>query len=83
MVRITFLQFVSIGLSDLVHKIYITITNLTNEKIKKLNFLIDSILVNIECDRKLPLNKITYFDDIILRFGRVNEVIYREKNVII
>ena len=76
LIRKTFLQFVLIGLSDLVWKIFITIMNLTNEKTKKLNFFVDSILVNIDCDRKLPLNKITYFDDIAVKFDRVNEVIY-------
>ena len=53
--------------------------NLTNKKTKKRNFFVDSILVNIDCDRKLPLNKITCFDYIVVKFDRVNEVIYRVK----
>ena len=48
--------------------------NLANEKNKKLNFFIDSILMNINCDLTLPLNKIylfifikiNYFYDIIM-----------------
>ena len=75
----TFQQFVSVGLSDLVWKIFIKIINLINKKTKKLNFFVDSILVNISCDQKLPLNKITYFYDIVVRFDRLNEVIYRVK----
>ena len=67
----------SIGLSDLIWKVFITIMNLTNEKSKKLKFFIDSILININCDLKLPINRITYFDDIILRFDCIDKVVYR------
>ena len=52
--------------------------NLTNEKNKKLIFFFDSILININCEHKLPLNKITYFGDII-RFDSVDKVDYRGK----
>ena len=69
----------SIGLSDLIWKVFITIMNLTNEKSKKLKFFIDSILININCDLKLPINKITYFNDIILRFDCIDKVVYRGK----
>ena len=51
--------------------------NLTNKKNKKLSFVVDLILININCDLKLPLNKITYFDDIIIRFDHVDKVDYR------
>ena len=64
--RNKYLQVISIGLSGLIWKMFITIMNLANEKNKKLNFFIDSILMNINCDLKLPLNKIDYFDDIIM-----------------
>ena len=50
LIRKTFLQFLSIGLFDLVWKIFRTIMNLTNEKTKKLNFFVVSILVNIHYD---------------------------------
>ena len=53
--------------------------NLTNKKNKKLSFVVDLILININCDLKLPLNKITYFDDIIIRFDHVDKVDYRGK----
>ena len=68
----------SIELSDLIRRVLVTIMNLTNEKNKKINFFVDSILININCEHKLPLNKITYFDDII-RFDRVDKVDYRRK----
>ena len=52
---------------------------LTNEKNKKLNFFADPVLVTINCDLRLPLDKITYFDDIVIRFIRVDKIVYREK----
>ena len=69
----------SIGLSDLIWEVFITIMDLINEKNKKLNFLVDAILININCDRNLQLNQITYFDDIIIRFHSVEKVAYRGK----
>ena len=62
----------SIRISDLIWKVFTTIMNLTNEKNKKLNFFINFILINMNCDLKLPLNKITYFDDIIIKFDCVD-----------
>ena len=53
--RNAYLQIMSSGLSNLVWKVFITIMNLINEKNKKLNFFIDSILININCDLKLVL----------------------------
>ena len=73
------MQIISIGPSDLIWKVFITIKNLTNEKSKKLNFFIDSIVININCDLKLPLNKITYFDNIIIRFDDIDKVEHRGK----
>lgn len=43
--------------------------NLTNEKNKKLNIFADLILVAINCDLKLPLDKIIYFYDLIIQFN--------------
>ena len=84
-----YLQIMSIGLSDLIWKAFATIMNVTkrkevkrksdSEKKKKLIFFADSILVNINCDMKLPLNRTTYFNDAIIRFDSVNEVCYRGK----
>ena len=79
MKRNVYLQIVSIGLSDIIWKVLATIMNLTNEKNKKLILFADSILVNISCDMKSPLNRITYFNDAIIRFDLVNEVCYRGK----
>ena len=69
----------SIGLSDLTRRVFVTIMNVTKEKNKELNFFVDWILININCDLKLPLNKIIYFDDMIIRFDRDDKVDYREK----
>ena len=77
--RNIYLQIMSIGLYDLIWKVFSTIMNLTNEKNKKLNFFADPILVSINCDLRLPLDKITYFDDIIIGFNCVGKIVYREK----
>ena len=69
----------SIGLSDLIWKVFATIMNLTNEKNKKWNFFADPILVSINCDLRLLLDKITYFYDIIIWFNCVDEIACREK----
>lgn len=70
----------SIGLFDLIWKVFITIMNLTSEKSKKLNSFIDFILININCDLKLSLNTITY-DDVIIRFDCIDKVVYRGKTL--
>ena len=62
--RNVYLQIMSIGLSDLIWKKFATIMNLTNKKNKILNFFADPILVSINSDLRLPLDKITYFKDI-------------------
>ena len=36
----------SVGLSDMIWRVFPTIMNLTNEKNKKLNFYVDSILTD-------------------------------------
>ena len=69
----------SIGLFDLIWKVFITIMNLTSEKSKKLNSFIDFILININCDLKLPLNTITY-DDVIIRFTALIRLHIEEKH---
>ena len=74
-----YLQIMSIGLSDLIWKVFATITNLTNEKNKKFNFFADPILVSINCDLRLPLDRITYFEDIVILFNCVEKIVYREK----
>ena len=58
---------------------FVTILNLTSEKNKKLKVFADSILVSINCDQRLPLHKITYFDDVAIEFDHVDKVEYRGK----
>ena len=77
--RKIYLQILSIGLSDLIWKIFATIMNLTNKKSKKLSFFADPILATINWDLRLPLDKITYFDDIIIWFDCVDKIVYRGK----
>ena len=47
-----------IGLSNMMWRVFATIMNLTIENNKKLNFYVDSILIKIDCDHTLPLNRI-------------------------
>ena len=63
----------SIGLPDLIWKVFATFMNLTNEK-NKIDFFADPILVSISCDLRLPLDKITYLDYVIIRFNFVNKM---------
>ena len=71
--------YLQIGLFDLIWKVFVTILNLTSEKNKKLKVFADSILVSINCDQRLPLHKITYFDDVAIEFDHVDKVEYRGK----
>ena len=56
--------------------------NLANERNKKWNFFSDPILIKLECNQKLSLNKMTYFDDLVIHFGKVFDIDYRGKNKI-
>ena len=56
-----YFQVMSIGFSDSVWKIFASLINLTNERNNKLKFFTDPILIKINCNRKLSLNKMTYF----------------------
>ena len=56
--RNIFLQIMYIGLSNMMWRVFATIMNLTIENNKKLNFYVDSILIKIDCDHTLPLNRI-------------------------
>ena len=77
--RNVYLQIMSISLSDLIWKVFGTIMNLTNEKNKKLNSFGDRVLLRINSDLRLPLGKITYFEDIVVRFNGADKTEYREK----
>ena len=78
--RKVYLQIISIGLSDLIWKVLATIMNVANKKNKTLNFLANPILVSINCNLKLLLNKINYFDHIIIWFNCVDKIVYRGKS---
>ena len=56
--------------------------NLINERNKKLKFFADPILIKINCNRKLSLNKMTYFDNLVIHFDKVFDIDYRGKNQI-
>ena len=81
--RNIYLQIMSISLSDLIWKVFAATMNLTNKSNKKLNFYADLILVSINCDLRLPLGKMTYFNDIIIQFNFVDKIKYREKHLIL
>ena len=49
--------------------------NLVKERIKKLIFFARLILIKINCNRKLSLNKLTYFDDLVFHFDKVYDII--------
>ena len=72
--RNTYLSIMSIGFSDLVWKVFASLRNLANERNKKLNFFADSILIKINCHQKLSLNKMTYFDDLVIHFVHFDKV---------
>ena len=55
--------------------------NLTNKN-KRLNFFADPILTKTNSSRKLPLNKMIYFDDLVIHFDKVFDTGYRGKNKI-
>ena len=69
----------SIGFSDMVWKIFASLMNLTTKRNKKLNSFADPILIKINSNRKLWLNKMTYFDDVIIHFDKVYDIDYRGK----
>ena len=48
--RNTYLQIMSIGFSDMLWKIFANLMNLTHERNRKLNFFVDPILININCN---------------------------------
>ena len=56
--------------------------NLTNERNKKLDFFADPILIKINGSRKLSLNRMPYFDDLVIHFDKVFDIGYRGKNKI-
>ena len=77
--RNTYLQIMSVGFSDMVWKILANLINLTNERNKRLNLFADLILLKINCNRKLSLNKMLYFDDLIIHFDKIYNIDYKEK----
>ena len=60
----------------MVWEVFASLMNVASERNKKLNFFADPILIKINCNRKLFLNKITYFHDY-----KIYDVDYREKNI--
>ena len=60
--------------SDMVRKVFKSLMNLTNERNKKLNFFTDPILIKINCNQKLSLNKMTYFNVLVFHFDKVYDI---------
>ena len=53
--------------------------NLTNERNKRLKFFDDPILIRVNSNQRLSINKMTYFDDLVIHFDRVYDIGYRGK----
>ena len=64
----------SVGFSDIVWRIFANLMSLTNDGNRKLNFFADPILIKINCNQRLSMNKMTYFDDLIIHFDRVYDI---------
>ena len=74
--RNTYLQIMSIGFSDILWNIFANLMNLTNERNKGLKFFADPILIR---KNSLSINKMTYFDDLIIHLDRVYDIYYSGK----
>lgn len=70
--RYVYLQIMSIGLSSSMDN-YCNYYGFNKRTKWKFENFVDSINYN----QRLPLNKITYFDDIVIRFDSVEEIVYR------
>ena len=69
--------------SDMVWKEFASVMDLTNKRNKKLNFFADSILIKINCNRKLSLNKMTYCHDLVIHFDKIYDIDCRGKKIVI
>ena len=63
----------------MVWKIFANLMNLTNERNKRLKFFDDPILIRVNSNQRLSINKMTYFDDLVIHFDRVYDIGYRGK----
>ena len=61
----------------MVWKVFASLMNLANERNKKLNFFADLILIKVNCNRKLSLNKMFYFHDLVIHFDKIYDIDYR------
>ena len=61
----------STGFSVMVCKIFASLMNFPNKRNNKLNFFADPILIKINCNQKLSLNKMTYFDGLVIHFDKI------------
>ena len=71
----------SIKFSDMVWKVFASLMNLANERKNKLISFADPILINKNCNWKLPLNKMIYVHD--LHFDKIYDINYRGKKFVI
>lgn len=77
--RNSYLQITSIGYSDLTWGIFATIMLHVNGKNEKSIFFAEAILININCDERFPITKMTYFENIIIHINNVKKVCYMGK----
>ena len=58
-------------LANMIRKVFTSQMNLANERNKILNFFGDPILGKIDNNQKLYLNKMTYFDNLVIHFDKI------------
>ena len=56
--------------------------NVANKRNKKLNYFADPILIKRSCNRKLSLNKMTYFHDLVIHFDKIYDKDYRGEKLL-
>ena len=74
----TYLESNSIGITQALWKVNTELTSKICERTNKNPQLLDNILIRINAGR-LPIDKITYFKDLVICYDRVEEVKYRGK----
>ena len=76
--RHTYLESNSIGITQPLRKFNTELTSKICERTNKNPQLLDNILIRINAGR-LPIDKITYFKDLVICYDRIEEVKYRGK----
>ena len=65
----------------MVWRVFACLMILASKRNKKMNFFADPILIKINCSWKLSLNKMTYFQDLVIHFDKIYGIDYRGKEI--